>query len=66
MKKNLDGPKPYKFIGLGDLHGSKPCKFIGFGDLHGPKAYESIRLETETKHRNADTAKIAWARERKA
>ena len=36
------GPKPYKFIGFGDLHGPKPYKFIGFGDLHGPKPYKSI------------------------
>ncbi len=25
------GPKPYKFIGLGDIHGPKPYKFIRFG-----------------------------------
>jgi hypothetical protein len=42
------GPKPYKFMGfgdihgtkltgLGDIHGFKPHKFIGFGDIHGPK-----------------------------
>ncbi len=23
-------PKPYKFIGFGDIHGPKPYKFIGF------------------------------------
>ncbi len=32
----LVGPKPYEFIGFGDIHGPKPYKFIGFGDIHGP------------------------------
>ncbi len=36
------GPKPYKFIGFGDIHGPKPCKFIGFGDIHGPEPYKFI------------------------
>ncbi len=27
------GPKPYKFIGFGDVHSPKPYKFIGFGDV---------------------------------
>ncbi len=36
------GPKPYKFIGFGDVHGPKPYKFIGSGDVHGPKPYEFI------------------------
>ncbi len=35
-------PKPYKFIGVGDIHGPKPYKFIGFGDIHGPKPYKFI------------------------
>ncbi len=29
------GPKPYKFIGFGDIHGLKPFKFMGFGDICG-------------------------------
>ncbi len=29
------GPKPYKFIGFGDIHGPKPYKFVGFGDPSG-------------------------------
>ena len=37
-----DGPKPYKFIGFGDIHSPKPYKFIGFGDIHGPKPYKFI------------------------
>ncbi len=37
-----NGPKPYKFIGFGDIHGPKPYKFIGFGDIHGPKPYKFI------------------------
>ena len=28
---DIEGPKPYKFIGFGDIHGPKPYKFIGFG-----------------------------------
>jgi hypothetical protein len=36
------GPKPYKFIGFGDIHGPKPYKFTGFGDIHGPKPYKLI------------------------
>ncbi len=40
------GPKPYKFIGFGDIHGPKPYKFIGYGDIHGPKPYRFIRLGT--------------------
>ncbi len=35
-------PKPYKFIGFGDIHGPKPYKFTGFGDIHGPKPYKFI------------------------
>ncbi len=35
-------PKPYKFIGFGDIHGPKPYKFIGFGHIHGPKPYKFI------------------------
>ncbi len=27
----MDGPKPYKFIGFGDMDGPKPYKFTGFG-----------------------------------
>ncbi len=38
----LLGPKPYKFVGFGDLLGPKPYKFIGFGDLLGPKPYRLI------------------------
>jgi hypothetical protein len=26
-------PKPYEFIGFGDIHGPKPYEFIGFGDI---------------------------------
>ncbi len=29
------GPKPYKFIGFGDMHGPKPYKFIRFGCILG-------------------------------
>jgi hypothetical protein len=36
------GPKPYKFVGFGDIHGPKPYEFIRFGDIHGPKPYEFI------------------------
>ncbi len=25
-------PKPYRFIGFGDIHGPKPYRFIGFGE----------------------------------
>ncbi len=35
-------PKPYKFIGFGDIYGPKPYKFIGFGDIDGPKPYKFI------------------------
>ena len=35
-----DTPKPYKFIGFGDIYGPKPYKFIGFGDIYGPKPYK--------------------------
>ena len=35
-------PKPYKFIGFGDLHVPKPYKFTGFGDLHVPGPYKFI------------------------
>ncbi len=35
-------PKPYEFIGFGDIHGPKPFKFIGFGDIHGPKPYKFV------------------------
>jgi hypothetical protein len=34
------GPKPYRFVGFGDMHGPKPYKFKGFGDMHGPKPYK--------------------------
>ncbi len=27
----IHGGKPYRFIGLGDIHVTKPYKFIGFG-----------------------------------
>ena len=27
------GPKPYKFLGFGDIHGFKPYEFIGFGAI---------------------------------
>ncbi len=33
----MDGPKPYKFIGFGDIDGPKPYKFIGLGDIEGPE-----------------------------
>ncbi len=29
-------PKPYKFIGFGNIHGPKPYKFIGFGGRARP------------------------------
>jgi hypothetical protein len=34
-------PKPYKFIGFGDIHSPKPYEFIGFGDIPGPNPYKS-------------------------
>ncbi len=37
-------PKPYEFIGFGDIQCPKPCEFIGFGDTQGPKPYEFIRF----------------------
>ena len=37
-----DTPKPYKFIGFGDIYGPKPYKCIGFGDIYGPKPYKFI------------------------
>ena len=42
LLRNIDNPKPYKFIGFGDIHGPKPYKFIGFGDIHGPKPNKFI------------------------
>jgi hypothetical protein len=39
----LSGPRPYKFIGFGDIHGLRPYRFIGFGDIHGPRPYKFIR-----------------------
>ncbi len=36
LPKSLLGPKPYKFIGFGDIHGPKPYKFIGFGPNRPP------------------------------
>ena len=38
----VNRPKPYKFIGFGDIHVPKPYEFIGFGDIHGPKPYKFI------------------------
>ncbi len=35
-------PKPYKFIGFGDIYGPKPYKFIRFGAMDVPKPYKSI------------------------
>ncbi len=35
---DMHDPKAYKFIRFGDMHDPKPCKFIGFGDMHGPKS----------------------------
>ena len=32
-QKSGPGPKPYEFIGFGDIHGPKPYEFIGFGDM---------------------------------
>ncbi len=29
----IHGPKPYKFIGFGDIHGPNPYKCIWFGEL---------------------------------
>jgi hypothetical protein len=40
----LNGPKPYKSIGFGNIQGSKPYKFIGFGVTQGSKPYEFIGL----------------------
>ncbi len=34
------GPKPYKFIGFGDINGPKPYKFTVFGDINGPTPYK--------------------------
>ncbi len=31
----LGDPKPYEFIGFGDIHGPKSYKFIGFGEIRG-------------------------------
>ncbi len=31
--KAIHGPKPYKFIGFGDIHSPKPYKFVWFGDI---------------------------------
>ncbi len=45
-----EGPKPYKFIGVGDIHGPKPYKFIGFGDSRrapGRNPYQGIRNRRE-------------------
>ncbi len=36
------GPKPYEFIGFGDIYGPKPYKFMRFGDIYGPKPYGFI------------------------
>ncbi len=36
--------KPYKFIGIGDIHCPKPYKFIKSGDIHGPKPYKFIKV----------------------
>jgi hypothetical protein len=44
---NIHGPKPYKFIWFGNIHGSKPCKFIGFGNIHGSKPYKTHVLKTQ-------------------
>ncbi len=52
------GPKPYEFIGFGDLHGPKPYEFIRFGDLHGPKPYEFIRFGDPFYGSPADRAEI--------
>jgi hypothetical protein len=38
-RRGPPGPKPYKFIGFGEVHGPKPYKFIGFGDI---KPYKSV------------------------
>ncbi len=35
-------PKPYEFIGVGDIHGPRLYEFIRFGDIHGPKPYTCI------------------------
>jgi hypothetical protein len=35
-------PKPYEFIGFGDIRGPKAYEFIGFDDIHGPTPYEFI------------------------
>ncbi len=47
-KRHLDlltwtqGPKPYEFLGFGDIHGPKPYEFLGFGDIHGQILYFSF------------------------
>ncbi len=38
------GPKPYRFIVVGDIHGPNPYKFIGFGDIYGPKPFKFVGL----------------------
>ena len=45
------GPKPYKFIGFGDIHGPKPYKFIGFGDIRQYAEGDDFRPDPE-KHMN--------------
>ncbi len=55
LSRSLDtyGPKPYKFIGFGDIYGTKPYKFIGFGDIHGTKPYEFIGFGAMARARRA-------------
>ncbi len=36
------GPKPYEFIGFGDIQGPKPYEFIGFGAMDVAKTYDFI------------------------
>jgi hypothetical protein len=38
----VNGPKPYKFIGLGDVNGPKPYKFIGVGNNYLGKSHPPV------------------------
>ncbi len=34
LRFGVYGPKPYEFIGFGDIYGPKPYEFIRFGDIY--------------------------------
>ncbi len=38
-RRNKRLPKPYDFIGFGDMDVTKPFESIWFGDIHGPEPY---------------------------